>query len=67
MRNSRKTERAGCVNDDLAFPVPFREQAKYLELADRFIEMDQRGNGRGNVIPIDRGRRSGNVKLRRVS
>lgn len=42
------------VQDDLAFPVSYRELAKYLELADRFLLLDQRRNGGSNVVQIDK-------------
>jgi hypothetical protein len=42
---------------DLSFPVSYREQQKYLELADRFLQLDQAPPKRSNVVPIDHGRR----------
>jgi len=50
-----KIRKTGRLRDDLAFPVPFGEDAKYLELAMQLL--DQR-NGDDNVVPIDRDRRS---------
>jgi hypothetical protein len=41
---------------DLSFPVSYREQQKYLELADRFLALD--GQKTDKVIPIDLRRRS---------
>lgn len=40
------------AQDELSFPVPYREQAKYLDLANRFMAVPNSGNGH-NVIPID--------------
>jgi hypothetical protein len=57
MLRDHKIRKAGSVRDDLAFPVPFGEQAKYLELADQFLDLDQRHNGNGKVIPIDQDKR----------
>lgn len=48
-RPIRQTRRA---QDDLAFPVPFNEQARFLALAARFLELDGRRPGR-HVIPIE--------------
>jgi hypothetical protein len=48
--------------DDLSFPPPFGEQAKYLKLADEFlartsVEQEQRN---GKIISIGTGRRAKN-------
>jgi len=65
-RNRRQNGKAA-VSGDSAFPVPFNEQAKYLQLANWFLEMDQRRNGSGNVVPINRGRRFENGRLQKAS
>jgi hypothetical protein len=57
MPRNHKIRKAESVRDDLAFPLPLGEQAKYLELADKFLALDQRHNGKGKVISIDRDRR----------
>jgi hypothetical protein len=57
MPRNHKIRKAESVRDDLAFPMAFGEQAKYLELADKFLALDQRHNGNGKVIPIDLDRR----------
>ena len=48
----RRIRQARRAQDDLAFPVPFNQQARYLELAARFLELDGLSK---NVIPIDQG------------
>ena len=45
-RKRRQPEAA----DDLSFPVPFREQAWYLKLAEDFLALDGRRQN-DNVIP----------------
>ena len=65
-RNRRQNGKAD-VSGDLAFPVPFNEQPKYLQLANRFLELDQRRNGSGNVVPIDEGRRIEAGRLKKAS
>lgn len=42
--------------DDLAFPVPIREQAKYLDLANCFLALENSRNGH-KVVAIDRSHR----------
>jgi len=39
------------LQDDLSFPVPFREEAKYLDLANRFLALG--GTRNDIVISID--------------
>jgi hypothetical protein len=39
--------------DDLAFPPPYSEQAKYLLLADKFLSTQ---GSRHNIVPIDTGK-----------
>jgi len=39
---------------DLSFPVSFREQRRYFELADVFLALDEKPSRRSNVIPFDR-------------
>ena len=65
-RNRRQNGKAD-VSGDLAFPVPFNEQPKYLQLANRFLEMDLRRNGSGDVVPINRGKRFENSRLKKAS
>jgi hypothetical protein len=55
--------------DDLSFPPPFEEQAKYLRLADEFlartsVEQEQR---KGRIISIGAGRRVKNRKSKRAA
>jgi hypothetical protein len=57
MPRNRSIRKAGSVEDDLAFPLPVSEQAKYLELANQFLEPGQRWDGSGNEIPIGEDRR----------
>jgi hypothetical protein len=38
---------------DLSFPVSYREQQRYLELADHFLALDERHPRGSNVTPID--------------
>lgn len=40
------------VRDDLAFPLPFRQQSRFLELADTFLDLNRAADS-GNVVPID--------------
>jgi hypothetical protein len=59
-RRRQKAVRNRKAQDDLSFPVPFREQAKFLELANRFLELheldrEQRDNG---VLSIEQRRPS---------
>lgn len=55
------------LRDEIAFPISFGEQARYLELANRFLELDHRRNGSSKVVPIDRGRRVENGRLKKAS
>lgn len=38
---------------DLSFPVPYREQQRYFELADVFLALDEKPFPSGKVIPFD--------------
>ena len=67
-RKSRKPTKAKpvptpvtCYPPDLSFPVSFREQRRYFELADVFLALDERPSQRSNVIPIE-GRRDGSSR-----
>lgn len=40
------------THDELSFPVPFREHAKFLDLADRFLELVRSEDG-GNLIRFE--------------
>jgi hypothetical protein len=55
-RRQQQPTSAKNLKDDLSFPVPYREQAKYLKLADDFLALDQRLHHSHKVIPIDRDR-----------
>ena len=46
---------------DLSFPVSFREQRRYFELADVFLALDDKPSRRSNVIPFAN-RRSGSSR-----
>jgi len=48
----RRIQKAPKAQDELSFPVPYREQAKYLDLANRFMAVRNSPNGH-KVIPID--------------
>jgi hypothetical protein len=37
----------------LSFPVSFREQRRYFELADVFLALDEKPSRRSNVTPFD--------------
>jgi len=52
---------AAKFNGDISFPVSYREQAKYLKLADDFLALDKKPD-RGPVISIDAGRHVHNPK-----
>jgi hypothetical protein len=56
-RSRRHIKKKGPVHDELAFPAPYRDQARYLELAARFLELDLRHQS-GDAIPIDQGKRA---------
>jgi hypothetical protein len=43
------------TNGDISFPVSYREQAKYLKLADDFLALDK-PRDKGEVISIQAGR-----------
>jgi hypothetical protein len=58
-RLKNKTE--GPHEDELSFPPPLSEQAKYLALADRFLST----NGHRNLVSIDTGRNFQRVKNRK--
>jgi len=38
---------------DISFPPPFADQAKYVELADKFLATDQPQAGNGKVQSIE--------------
>jgi hypothetical protein len=52
------------VRDELAFPVPYSEQAKYLKLADDFLASHWHDSDK--VIPIDRGRLFRKLKAKKA-
>jgi hypothetical protein len=52
MERSRKKVRKMPEETDLSFPVPYGEQAKFLQLADEFLALDP-GPQDSNVIPIN--------------
>ena len=62
-RLKKKTEVPGV--DELAFPPPFSEQAKYLALADKFLSMN--GTRHKNVIRIDSSKHFKRYKSKRVA
>ncbi len=54
--------------DDLSFPPPFGEQAKYLKLADEFLartSVEQEQSGK--IISIGAGRRAKNRRSERAA
>lgn len=65
-RSRRKPDRLPKRRDDISFPVSFSEQAKYLELANCFLELDQTENGR-NVVPIFDGKKMADSNLKKAS
>jgi hypothetical protein len=54
MKRSRLTLVPEPLADDLSFPPPFEEQAKYLKLADDFLALrsaeEQWTEGKGNPL-----------------
>lgn len=54
------------VRDDLAFPLPFRQQSRFLELADTFLDLDRAANS-DNVVPIDASHKVEKVKWDKAS
>jgi len=62
----RRIQKTPKAQDELSFPVPYREHAKYLDLAHRFLAADPSGNGSA-VIPIDRDRRFRSGKWKKAS
>ena len=56
MRRNRQSRRSKTKRDDLAFPVNYHEQAKYLKLADDFLS-DENPFQNEKVIPIDSARK----------
>jgi len=55
------------VHDDIAFPVPYREHAKYLKLADDFLALAGHDHLTSKVIPIDQRRRIQRSQTKRVA
>jgi hypothetical protein len=53
MPRRRQIRKAKKTRDDISFPVPFAQQGKYLEIADRFLGEDQPSDS-ANVVPIDK-------------
>jgi hypothetical protein len=51
-----KIQKAPELQQDISFPVPFREQERYLKLADDFLALDDRPQKHNNVVPINRDR-----------
>jgi hypothetical protein len=64
MPRRRQVEQPPELKDDLAFPPPYSEQAKYLELAARFLERDERHNAR-KVVSTDTGMHPHNGKWKK--
>ena len=54
-RSRKKIRKMPEEQTDLSFPVPYGEQAKFLQLADEFLALDTEPQN-SNVIPIDGGR-----------
>jgi hypothetical protein len=54
-RRPKRTREAEAASD-LSFPVPFIEQAKYLTLADRFLESGSDPRSHKNAQAIDSAR-----------
>jgi hypothetical protein len=40
------------ASEDLSFPVPYSEQAKFLKLADDFLVLEEQPQETSNVIPM---------------
>ena len=54
--------------DDLSFPPPFGEQAKYLKLADEFLaRTSDEQEQSGKIISIGAGRRAKNRRSERAA
>jgi hypothetical protein len=53
MPRPRQIRKAKKTRDDISFPVPFAQQGKYLEIADRFLGEDPPPDS-ANVVPIDK-------------
>jgi hypothetical protein len=51
-RRRKQTSNTTKLQDDLAFPVSFREQARFLDMADRFLALGNPRDGH-NLVPID--------------
>ena len=50
MKRSRmKIQAKGSHTDDLSFPPPFSEQAKYLALADKFLSTNGTRRNEGQI------------------
>jgi len=47
---------------DISFPPPFADQAKYVELADKFLATDQPQAGNGKVESIESKSRTNDLK-----
>jgi len=65
-RNRVRIQKPPKRKDNLSFPVPYREQAKYLKLADDFLALHERHDS-DKVVPIDRGRHVERRKPKRVA
>lgn len=65
MSRTRKTvPLAAKFNGDISFPVSYREQAKYLKLADDFLVLDKKPD-RARVISIEAGKHVHNPKRKK--
>jgi hypothetical protein len=51
-RRRKQTSNTTKLQDDLAFPVSFREQGRYLDIANRFLALGNPRNG-DNLVAID--------------
>lgn len=63
-RNRKVPPNAAKFNGDISFPVSYREQAKYLKLADDFLVLDKKPE-RAPVISIEAGRHVHNPKRKK--
>jgi hypothetical protein len=65
-RNRVQIQKPPQREDSLSFPVPYREQAKYLKLADDFLALDQPPNS-DKVFPTDWGRHAPGWQRKKVA
>jgi hypothetical protein len=59
-------ESASKADLDLSFPPPFSEQAKYLEIADKFLSLTRTPH-REKLLHVDSSRHSAGSKTKKVA